>query len=47
VVSSFNEASLHQDFNSGQFDYELKKAHKSLDDLQKKFTLYKDGKNST
>jgi hypothetical protein len=44
VVDVFNEVSVQEGFNSGQFEYELKKAFKSIEDLQKKFTKYKDGK---
>jgi hypothetical protein len=44
VVSIFNEVCIQQGFNSGQFEYELKKAFKSLEDLQKKFVKFKAGK---
>jgi hypothetical protein len=41
VVSIFNEVCIQQGFSSTQFEYELKKASKSLDDLQKKFVKFK------
>lgn len=44
VVSVFNEVCLQQGFNAGQFEYELKKAFKSLEDLQKKFSKFKEKK---
>lgn len=44
VVSIFNEVCLQQGFNAGQFEYELKKAFKSLEDLQKMFVKFKAGK---
>jgi hypothetical protein len=44
VVSVFNEVCLQQGFNAGQFEYELKKAFKSLEDLQRKFSKFKEKK---
>jgi ParB-like chromosome segregation protein Spo0J len=44
VVSVFNEVCLQQGFNAGQFEYELKKAFKSLEDLRNKFGKFKERK---
>lgn len=44
VVGVFNEVCIQKGFNSGQFEYELKKAFKSLEDLQKKFIKFKGSK---
>ena len=44
VVSIFNEVCLQKGFNTGDFEYELKKASKSIEDLQKMFTKFKTSK---
>jgi hypothetical protein len=44
VVSIFNEVCLQKGFNTGDFEYELKKASKSIEDLQKMFSKFKTGK---
>jgi hypothetical protein len=44
VVSIFNEVCLQKGFNTGDFEYELKKASKSIEDLQKMFAKFKIGK---
>jgi hypothetical protein len=44
VVSIFNEVCLQKGFNAGDFEYELKKASKSIEDLQKMFAKFKIGK---
>jgi hypothetical protein len=41
VVNIFNEVSRQSGFDAAKFEYELKKANKSLEDLNKKFTAFK------
>jgi hypothetical protein len=40
VVNIFNEVSIQQGFDAKKFDYELQKARKSLEDLNKKFISF-------
>jgi hypothetical protein len=41
VVNIFNEVATHSGFDAKKFEYELNKAHKSLDDLMRKFEIFK------
>ena len=41
VVNIFNEVSNQGGFDATKFEYELKKANKSLEDLVKKFSAFK------
>ena len=41
VVNIFNEVATHSGFDAKKFEYELNKANKSLDDLMRKFEIFK------
>lgn len=41
VVNMFNEIATHSGFDMKKFEYELNKANKSLDDLMRKFDIFK------